>query len=273
MNHDPAGLWYDSSTWGNGYAYGLNNPVSGIDPDGRFFWVVAGAVIGGAIAAYNGDSVLIGAVAGAAAAVGGIGAAAAVKALGASAAAAVAGGVGGYIAGTAAAGQVPSVAGGIADVVTGGLASKAGGAGGKIVRWAADAVGERLPRFRGLFAWRRVGRPTAGDKLPCTPAAKGVGDALRRLDDILWGRYCASGCEDVAAKIQGAIGGEIHRLKPSLPGASNLGLRSGRATGWAHHDVVVRQGRVYGAMTGPEGLPVDEFKALWDYADVIDFGF
>ncbi len=87
-----------------------------------------------------------------------------------------------------------------------------------------------------------------------------------------WGRFCQIGCEDVASKIQGAIGGEIHRFKPPR-GASNLGPRGGIDTKWTHHDVVVKEGRVYDALTGPEGLPIDEYKATFEYSDAIDFGF
>lgn len=42
---------------------------------------------------------------------------------------------------------------------------------------------------------------------------------------------------------------------------------------WAHHTVVVKDGRVYDQFTGSEGLPIEEWKSLWDYTDEIDFGF
>ena len=105
--------------------------------------------------------------------------------------------------------------------------------------------------------------------------AKGVADRLKRIDSIPWGKYRPNGCEDVAMKIQGAIGGTVHRIKPhsSLPKNANLGLRSGQPTRWFHHEVVVANGRVYDALTGPNGLPIDEYKKLWEYADVINFGF
>lgn len=44
-------------------------------------------------------------------------------------------------------------------------------------------------------------------------------------------------------------------------------------TFWATHDVVLKDGMVYDALTGPEGLPTDAYKALWEYSDVINFGF
>ncbi|NJL73005.1 MAG: hypothetical protein HC888_16380 [Candidatus Competibacteraceae bacterium] len=47
----------------------------------------------------------------------------------------------------------------------------------------------------------------------------------------------------------------------------------GKGWGWVHHDVVVRDGRVYDAFTGHEGMPISEYKALWTYADHINFGF
>src|SRR5262245_4385515 len=34
--------------------------------------------------------------------------------------------------------------------------------------------------------------------------------------------------------------------------------------GWAYHEVVVKDGRVYDAFTGHQGLPIAEYKALWD---------
>ncbi|MDA1055684.1 MAG: polymorphic toxin-type HINT domain-containing protein [Planctomycetota bacterium] len=104
---------------------------------------------------------------------------------------------------------------------------------------------------------------------------KGEGVVLKGLDDVPWGKYCRTGCEDVAKNIQGAIGGKIHRIKPnaSLPGRPRLGARGGQRTDWFYHEVVVKDGRVYDALTGPNGLPIDEFKRLWEYGDVIDFGF
>jgi len=95
------------------------------------------------------------------------------------------------------------------------------------------------------------------------------------LDDIPWGQYCRSGCGNVAKRIKDAIGGTIHKIVPSskLPGKVNLGLHSGKNTEWFYHQVVVKNGRVYDALTGPKGLPIDEFKKLWENADVIVFGF
>jgi hypothetical protein len=43
--------------------------------------------------------------------------------------------------------------------------------------------------------------------------------------------------------------------------------------GWKYHKVVVREGRVYDAFTGFEGLPLEEYKALWQDRDAIAFDF
>ncbi|MBL8892021.1 MAG: hypothetical protein JNL67_18745, partial [Planctomycetaceae bacterium] len=103
-------------------------------------------------------------------------------------------------------------------------------------------------------------------------APKGL---LEGLKGVPWGKYMPNGCEEIAKKIQSAIGGTIHRIKPNsrVPGAGSLGPRSGMPTNWAHHEVVVKDGIVYDALTGPNGLSIADYKELWEYADDIDFGF
>ena len=107
--------------------------------------------------------------------------------------------------------------------------------------------------------------PTVGDGVRVLDA-----DKLRKLD-IPWGEKMRSGCEKVAKDINQAIGGTIHRLKPKRAGY--LGPRDRWETGWPYHDVNVKNGLVYDVLTGIEGMPIAEFKNLWDYADEIDFGF
>jgi hypothetical protein len=77
----------------------------------------------------------------------------------------------------------------------------------------------------------------------------------------------------VARQIQGHVGGQIVRITPADPSARFLGPYRGHDPGWAYHEVVVREGRVYDAFTGHQGLPIGEYKALWEYRDVINFGF
>jgi hypothetical protein len=40
-----------------------------------------------------------------------------------------------------------------------------------------------------------------------------------------------------------------------------------------HHEVVVKDGRVFDAFTGSGGATIAEFKALWQYPEAIRFGF
>lgn len=42
---------------------------------------------------------------------------------------------------------------------------------------------------------------------------------------------------------------------------------------WFHHTVVVRNGRVYDAFTGSQGIPIDKYKAMWEMGDILKFGF
>jgi len=83
---------------------------------------------------------------------------------------------------------------------------------------------------------------------------------------------CSTGCEAAAGQIQKQVGGQVIRIEPA-GGAPTLGSYRGKAWGWAHHDVVLRAGRVYDAFTGGKGLSVEEYKALWQHADHIKFGF
>ena len=43
--------------------------------------------------------------------------------------------------------------------------------------------------------------------------------------------------------------------------------------GWYFHDVVVKDGRVYDGFGGPEGVPIDEFKSLWEFSEQLNWGF
>lgn len=45
------------------------------------------------------------------------------------------------------------------------------------------------------------------------------------------------------------------------------------ANGWAYHEAVLKDGMVYDRLTGPAGMTTDAYKALWQYADAINFGF
>lgn len=82
---------------------------------------------------------------------------------------------------------------------------------------------------------------------------------------------CRVGCENVARQIHKHVGGNIVRITPK--NAPSLGGFRGKSWGWAHHEVVVREGRVYDITTGHQGSPIAEYKQLWQYPDGINFGF
>jgi RHS repeat-associated protein len=82
---------------------------------------------------------------------------------------------------------------------------------------------------------------------------------------------CERGCEAIAKQIQLHIGGDIVRITPQ--GAPMLGAFRGKNWGWGHHEVVVKDGRVYDITTGHLGLSIEEYKKLWQYGDAINFGF
>jgi hypothetical protein len=67
------------------------------------------------------------------------------------------------------------------------------------------------------------------------------------------------------------VGGNIVRITPK--NARYLGGFRGKTWNWGHHEVVVRDGRVYDITTGHQGLSIAEYKKLWQYPDGINFGF
>lgn len=82
---------------------------------------------------------------------------------------------------------------------------------------------------------------------------------------------CERGCEAVALQIQRHIGGDVVRITPK--DAPMLGGFRGKNWGWSHHEVVVKDGRVFDLTTGHKGLPIAEYKSLWQYGESINFGF
>jgi hypothetical protein len=76
----------------------------------------------------------------------------------------------------------------------------------------------------------------------------------------------------VASEINRLIGGSIKRIVPHPP-ALILGRFMGVNHGWRYHVAVVLDGHVYDAFTGHRGHDIETYKALWQYADAIDFGF
>ena len=80
--------------------------------------------------------------------------------------------------------------------------------------------------------------------------------------------------------VPGPEGGEPRRTKAAegRPGrrpnsGTDFRAESGQNYVEATHEVVVREGRVYDAFTGHQGLTISEYKALWEHHEVINFGF
>lgn len=83
---------------------------------------------------------------------------------------------------------------------------------------------------------------------------------------------CDVGCEAAAVQIQQLKGGTIHRFTgkdPALP----MGGFDGSNHGWYHHEIVIKDGRVYDMATGSQGIPIEDYKKMWQYPDAIEFGF
>ena len=88
-------------------------------------------------------------------------------------------------------------------------------------------------------------------------------------------------CEAAARAIQKAVGGEIKVI--TGPGRFLGQVRNSagqfvnpageKALGWSVHHVVLKDGIVYDALTGPEGMVASAYKALWQDAAALNFGF
>ncbi len=79
-----------------------------------------------------------------------------------------------------------------------------------------------------------------------------------------------NGCENIAKQINNHIGGTIHRIDAN---GLQLGNFKGQSPGWFHHEVVVKDGKVYDAFTGNAGLDIDAYKKQFTYWEEINFGF
>ncbi|WP_374111766.1 RHS repeat-associated core domain-containing protein [Streptomyces sp. MH192] len=78
----------------------------------------------------------------------------------------------------------------------------------------------------------------------------------------------SNGCEECAVEIQSKIGGERMRITDSY-GAPSLGKYREEDTNRVHHDVVLREGRVYDAWTGRHGEPVNQYMSRWEYGECL----
>ncbi len=96
---------------------------------------------------------------------------------------------------------------------------------------------------------------------------------------------CRSGCDVVAKDIEAAIGGKTHHIEPKY-GAPYLGQvrdhggmfknpagDGGVSKGWPWHEVVVKDNRVYDALTGPVGEATNVYKSRFQEAANINWTF
>jgi RHS repeat-associated protein len=85
------------------------------------------------------------------------------------------------------------------------------------------------------------------------------------------------GCEIIAQQVQAEIGGKFLNITPNtnlIPGASYLGdvtYSQGTISGWTAHVAVVQDGIVYDAMTGPTGMPIQDYQNMFQESDVLNF--
>ncbi|WP_204249089.1 RHS repeat-associated core domain-containing protein, partial [Nocardia arizonensis] len=96
-----------------------------------------------------------------------------------------------------------------------------------------------------------------------------------------WPTPTRGGCQEAAAEIQGIIGGTIYHVTSAGAGTQSLGPSShifNRDGEWNHHYVVIIEDAngvpiVYDAFTGPEGLPMDAYRAQWKdgYGEYLQF--
>jgi hypothetical protein len=81
-----------------------------------------------------------------------------------------------------------------------------------------------------------------------------------------------SGCEKVAKSVQKVMGGEFLQITPKfgryLGPVKYAGMEG---PSWGHHVAVIKEGVVYDMMTGAEGLPLNTYKQIFEYADDLNF--
>lgn len=88
-----------------------------------------------------------------------------------------------------------------------------------------------------------------------------------------------SGCDEWAATFarspdeirtfESPLGRQNGWLGPYRPGGPGT---PAVPENWGHHTVVVRDGQVFDQWH-PDGVSISEFKEMWDYGDIIQFGF
>jgi hypothetical protein len=174
----------------------------------------------------------------------------------------------GFVGGGAASGTGVLTLPGVA-VLVGSAALAAGGIAN--VASGVDRLGKALSMSSG-----------SGSPRGTAPATHGV-----RVGGKEWKAFepgtkaCQRGCEGIATAIQKAIGGEIKVIRGPGKFLGKVRNSAGEfvnpagdlAQGWRTHQVVVKDGQVYDAFTGPNGMAASAYKRIWEYGDALDFGF
>jgi hypothetical protein len=182
-------------------------------------------------------------------------------------------------------------------MIVGGVITTAGGVTGEVLGGAATvtgigaAVGVPAIVVSTTLVVGGAGNVAAGIQGLTQALSEGSGSSGGvKVGGKAWKAFepgakaCQNGCEGVAKAIQKAIGGEIKTFQSPagrdgvLGGVKNsagnfVNPAGASRKGWYSHSVVVKDGRVYDAFTGPSGKTISEYKALWEYGDVINFGF
>jgi hypothetical protein len=84
-------------------------------------------------------------------------------------------------------------------------------------------------------------------------------------------------CKPWAKQIQDAIGGDIIHItdKYGAPGIGNVFTKEGKlitkTDPWVEHYAVRIDDMIYDRITGPSGLPIKDYKKLFEYGEYLDF--
>ena len=109
--------------------------------------------------------------------------------------------------------------------------------------------------------------PTKMRTKPMVPTVLSI-----RMTRAKRGRFRKGVVPECAARIQGQIGGKLVTITPRE--GRVLGSSKNNPDGdWGYHAVVVKGGRVYDSYTGPQGMPIEQYKSQFKHREVIDFGF
>jgi RHS repeat-associated protein len=127
--------------------------------------------------------------------------------------------------------------------------------------------------WRKLKSWWKGG---SKGKVPGGPGAMGKDPVLpdeggswskKTGDDLEFGD-----CEGCAGMIQKRIGGDIIEVTSPGNALGKITTPDGQEiTSWIYHRAVQKDGKVYDAITGPNGMTVDAYKGMFEHGDYLNF--